>query len=269
MQTKNYFKIRRGVPNSVEKTDLVSNWDTPKTWGCYSAAELLRYGILLDLKDGNHGANHPKVNEFTQEGLPFITASQVSGFKIDYDGSYKLSGLALEKIKVGFAFKNDVIYTHKGSVGRVAIADRECILTPQTTYYRCSPKFLNNKYLMYYLAGPNFISQVDAVKSQTTRDFVPISEQYLLFHLLPPIEEQNEIVRRVEKLFAIADSLENKYKKAIERIEKIEQAVFSKAFRGELVEADPKDEPAEELLKRILAEKEKLENKNGKRKRNK
>jgi type I restriction enzyme S subunit len=76
---------------------------------------------------------------------------------------------------------------------------------------------------------------------------------------VPPLVEQHEIVRRVEKLFGLADSLEVKYKKAIERVEKIEQSVLAKAFRGELVKPDPNDEPAEELLKRILAEKAKLE----------
>lgn len=75
---------------------------------------------------------------------------------------------------------------------------------------------------------------------------------------LPPIEEQLEIVRRVEKLFTLADSLEAKYNLAMQRIEKIEQAVLAKAFRGELAAQDPNDEPAEALLQRILAEKEKL-----------
>ncbi|MDX9806501.1 MAG: restriction endonuclease subunit S [bacterium] len=75
---------------------------------------------------------------------------------------------------------------------------------------------------------------------------------------LPPIEEQHEIVRRVEKLFAIANSLEEKYKTAIARVEKIEQSVLAKAFRGELVDPDPNDEPAENLLKRILEEKSKM-----------
>lgn len=76
---------------------------------------------------------------------------------------------------------------------------------------------------------------------------------------LPPLREQQEIIRRVEKLFILADSLEAKYRKAMKRVEKLEQSILAKAFRGELVDPDPDDEPAEELLKRILAEKEKLE----------
>ncbi len=77
--------------------------------------------------------------------------------------------------------------------------------------------------------------------------------------VLPPSEEQHEIVSRVEKLFSLADSLKAKYEKAMERVEKIEQSVLAKAFRGELVEPDANDEPAEELLKRILEQKAKLE----------
>ena len=53
----------------------------------------------------------------------------------------------------------------------------------------------------------------------------------------------------------------------MQRVEKIEQSVLAKAFRGELAPQDPNDEPAEELLKRILAEKAKLQAANKKSKR--
>lgn len=45
----------------------------------------------------------------------------------------------------------------------------------------------------------------------------------------------------------------------MERIEKIEQSVLGKAFRGELVDPDPNDEPASVLLEKIKAEKDKLD----------
>ncbi len=40
----------------------------------------------------------------------------------------------------------------------------------------------------------------------------------------------------------------------MQRVEKIEQAVLAKAFRGELVEPHPDDEPAEVLLGNIAEE---------------
>jgi hypothetical protein len=44
------------------------------------------------------------------------------------------------------------------------------------------------------------------------------------------------------------------YQSAVSRINKIEQAVLARAFRG-VAEVDPDDEPAEELLERLLREK--------------
>lgn len=76
---------------------------------------------------------------------------------------------------------------------------------------------------------------------------------------LPPLEEQQEIVRQVDKFFAFADKLEAHYHNAKAKIEKLPQSVLAKAFRGELVPQDQSDEPAEKLLERIKAEKAQLE----------
>lgn len=71
---------------------------------------------------------------------------------------------------------------------------------------------------------------------------------------LPPLAEQQEIVRRVEELFALADRIEGRYKKAKACVDKLTQSILAKAFRGELVPQDPNDEPASELLKKIRKE---------------
>ena len=68
---------------------------------------------------------------------------------------------------------------------------------------------------------------------------------------LPPLPEQHEIVRRVEALFALADQIETRYAKAKTHVDRLTQSILAKAFRGELVPQDPKDEPASVLLERI------------------
>jgi type I restriction enzyme, S subunit len=52
---------------------------------------------------------------------------------------------------------------------------------------------------------------------------------------VPPIDEQKEIVRRVDSLFALADRIEASYKTLQKKIDQLPQAVLNKAFRGELV----------------------------------
>lgn len=75
-----------------------------------------------------------------------------------------------------------------------------------------------------------------------------------LVFALPSRDEQTEIVRRVEQLFAFADQLEAKVSSAKSRIDHLTQSILAKAFRGELVPQDPNDEPASVLLERIQAQ---------------
>lgn len=70
----------------------------------------------------------------------------------------------------------------------------------------------------------------------------------------PPLEEQHEIVRRIESAFARIDRLAAEARRALELVGKLDEAILAKAFRGELVPQDENDEPAEKLLERIRAE---------------
>jgi type I restriction enzyme S subunit len=68
---------------------------------------------------------------------------------------------------------------------------------------------------------------------------------------VPPLAEQQEIVRRVEELCALADQIEARYAKAKQYVDSLKQSILAKAFRGELVPQDPNDEPATVLIERI------------------
>src|SRR5439155_11876125 len=68
---------------------------------------------------------------------------------------------------------------------------------------------------------------------------------------LPPLAEQQEIVRRVEGLFALADQLELRLSKARGQVDKLTPSLLALAFAGKLVPQDPSDEPASRLLERI------------------
>jgi type I restriction enzyme S subunit len=71
---------------------------------------------------------------------------------------------------------------------------------------------------------------------------------------LPTMKEQVEIVHRIETAFAWIDRLSREAQSARKLIDRLDQAILSKAFRGELVPQDPNDEPASVLLERIRAE---------------
>jgi len=84
---------------------------------------------------------------------------------------------------------------------------------------------------------------------------------------LPPLEEQREIVRRVEALFKLADTIEKRVTAGTARAEKLTQAFLAKAFRGKLVPTEAElarregrsYEPASALLSRIKAQHARVE----------
>ena len=71
---------------------------------------------------------------------------------------------------------------------------------------------------------------------------------------LPSLEDQGNIIDRVEQLFTFADQLEARLADARQRVDALTQSILAKAFRGELVPQDPNDEPASVLLERIAAQ---------------
>lgn len=101
--------------------------------------------------------------------------------------------------------------------------------------------------------------QIEQVSTSTSGlNTLSISKVSKLEIPLPSIEEQQEIVRRVEQLFTLADKIEARYNKAKAQFDKLPQSLLAKAFRGELVPQDENDEPASVLLERIKKEREKI-----------
>jgi type I restriction enzyme S subunit len=70
----------------------------------------------------------------------------------------------------------------------------------------------------------------------------------------PTLNEQREIVRRIEVAFSWINRLGSEAKNARKLLGHLDQAILAKAFRGELVPQDPNDEPASVLLARMKAD---------------
>jgi type I restriction enzyme, S subunit len=110
------------------------------------------------------------------------------------------------------------------------------------------------RYLQLFWDTKEVRDQIE-LTARTTAGIWKIAQSDLEKLLLPvpEIDEQQEIVRRVEALFAFADRLDTRYKAARAQVEQLTPALLAKAFRGELVPQDPNDEPASVLLERIRA----------------
>ena len=120
---------------------------------------------------------------------------------------------------------------------------------------------LNRNFLFYALQGTDLRKNM----SSTAQPVISGQKIYPLAFNLPGLKEQTEIVRRVEILFAFADRLQARLQTALTATERMTPALLAKAFRGELVQQDPNDEPASELLRRLQADRPASKSTQGKR----
>lgn len=118
---------------------------------------------------------------------------------------------------------------------------------------------IEKKWLNYFFRSPMGRRQIENGSSGNQESMRNIGQKALMAIILrnPPLDEKKEIIRRVESLFTMADTVEKQYKDAKARTNRLTQSILAKAFRGELVPQDQNDESAEKLLARILSDKEK------------
>jgi len=96
----------------------------------------------------------------------------------------------------------------------------------------------------------------------STNDNISIDTINGFFVPLPPIDEQRRIVDTIASVLQLIDKYEEKYSR-FSRLqgafpEVLKKSILQEAVQGKLVPQDPSDEPAEALLERIRAEKQRL-----------
>lgn len=237
----------------INKSKYIKEWgnfEVPYTWLCAYLGEVadLRLGKMLD-GSKNKG-----------EKIKYLRNVNVRWFKFNLSDLKEIKITKTEKEIL--SIKNgDIFICEGGEPGRAAVwKNGENAMTFQKALHRVRFRIpFESDFLVYNL-------KVDAYTQKLNRLFTGSTIKHLTGRSLalypitfPPLEEQKEIVKQVEKLFAWADKVEAHYQKAKEQVDKLTQSVLAKAFRGELVPQDPNDEPAEKLLERILKEKAKME----------
>lgn len=191
-------------PVSLEKAKKVILKQTelgeiPEGWEVKSIQELIDDKNIDSPLDGNHGALHPKKSDFVSKGIPFIMASDIHNGKVDILNCNYLTKDRADSLKKGFAKIGDVLISHKGTIGEVALVQPNghpyIMLTPQVTYYRIiNTKLLNNVYLYYYFQFEGFKNKfVEIASTGSTRAYIGITTQRSLSIFIPDIETQRHI----------------------------------------------------------------------------
>ena len=153
----------------------------------------------------------------------------------------------------------DILITRAGPRVRAAVtcmvdSVRPRLIVCDKVYrFRAKKDKTTPNYLNVFLNSPLIVQELDEMKTGISDSGVNLTQSKFraLQIPLPTLPEQQEIVRRVEDLFAFADRIKDRLATAQKTVERLTPATLAKAFRGELVPQDPNDEPATALLDRL------------------
>ncbi|MGF1500463.1 MAG: restriction endonuclease subunit S [Paracoccaceae bacterium] len=158
--------------------------------------------------------------------------------------------------------QGDVLITRAGPRTRVGVACMVKRTRPRLML--CDNAYRLNylltlvlpEFLEAYLNAPDTQRRIEVIKSGINDSGLNLrQEQFLALEFwLPSMAEQAEIVRILDARLEAADALEAEIDAALTRADALRQSILKKAFSGQLVPQDPKDEPASALLERIKAE---------------
>jgi restriction endonuclease S subunit/energy-coupling factor transporter ATP-binding protein EcfA2 len=249
-------RLRQSVLVAATSGEITEDWRTNQYLSEWQSTELNE--ICLSITDGDHQAP-PQV----KQGIPFITIAAINDGYLRLDKatrfvpkSYFDNLKDLRKPKIG-----DVLFSVTGSIAIPALVDTDkpFIFQRHIAILKPDSSQISSEFLFYSLGTENLHRQAIAVAKGTAQKTISLSGLRSFVIQLPPVDEQQEIVRRVDALFVQIDRIETRYRNACDRIEGLIPELLDKAFRGELVPQDRNDEPASILLEKIKAEKSRME----------
>jgi type I restriction enzyme, S subunit len=231
--------VTKGLDDSAPMKDSGVEWigEIPKHWDIIKIGRLFQNQTIKEIQDGNHGELHPIGEDFIQDGIPFLTADKIRNCKINFNNCKKLSKKFISTLRIGFSKPDDIILTHKGTLGLVTIIPKEqnvVILSPQTTYYRLSKNFIK-EYFSFNLQSSLLQEQMKMIGKQSTRYYVGIIEQRNLAIIWTKnIEEQKQIAEFLNKQTKQFDELISKAELQIKTLQEYRQSLISSAITGKI-----------------------------------
>ena len=263
---KNHFlpsnpdKGKERFKNDLFNSATESLPELPNEWIVVPAASILEY-----ITSGSRGW----ANYYADDGALFLRMSNVryDTTRLDLNDLQYVNLPESVEGKRSLVRKNDLVISITADIGRVARVDielEEAYVNQHLALLRPSAD-INSEYLATCIAAVNIgVKQVQALKRGAAKAGLGLDDIRSLAIPFPSIEEQAEIVCRVEELFAFAGSIEQQVNAALAHVNNLTQSILAKAFRGELtanwraanLELISDDNSAEALIEKIKIERE-------------
>ena len=161
----------------------------PKNWKTKSLGEL-----GLHISDGNYSAKYPKVDDFVEEGVPFLRANNLKKLSVnDDDMRYISTELHRNVLLKGHVKVNDILITTRGNIGQVGIVPKRhhgSNINAQLVLLRTEGSEIHHHYLLSVLDSEGLQHQFRKLQTGTALKQLPVSKLRKAVIPVPPMDLQ-------------------------------------------------------------------------------
>ena len=193
----------------------------------------------------------PKGSNYSEEGIPFFRSQNVYNEGLVYE-DIKFISDATHQLMIGTEVhsKDLLLNITGGSLGRCAIVPADFQIGNVSQHVCIIRSILVlSSYVHTFILSPFFKKTMNITGSG--REGLPKYNLEKMFLPIPPLKEQERIIKEIEHWFTFIDAIEQSKVNLQTAIKQTKSKILDLAIHGKLVPQDPSDEPALELLKRI------------------
>lgn len=208
----------------------------------------LRYGTSKKCDYGAEGVGVLRIPNITSAGG--VSQSDLKFAQFDEQETKKLALKSGDLLVIRSNGSLDLV----GRCGLVSEKDEGLLFAGYLMRLRVNTDLVRPAFIMYWLMAADQRKRIELLaKSTSGVNNLNAEELRSLPLRFPTLPEQDEILRKVEAYMACADRIEARYIAMYAQTQRLAPQVLAKAFRGELTEQDPGDEPANALLSRLAS----------------
>ena len=217
-------------------------FEVPKGW---------MWTTLEEITSKIGSGSTPKGSNYSEGGISFFRSQNVYNEGLVYE-DIKFISDATHQLMIGTEVhsKDLLLNITGGSLGRCAIVPADFQIGNVSQHVCIIRSILVlSSYVHTFILSPFFKKTMNITGSG--REGLPKYNLEKMFLPIPPLKEQERIIKEIEHWFTFIDTIEQSKVNLQTAIKQTKSKILDLAIHGELVPQDPSDEPASELLKRI------------------
>jgi len=179
---------------------MVRKDNLPLGWNSVKLAD------ACHLENGDRGKNYPSRKFYITQGIPFVTAGNLSNLRIAEIGLNYISKERFDRLGNGKYRKGDILFCLRGSLGKFAVVDTDVNGAIASSLVIIRPfEELSVGFLSAYLQSSSCAEMINKYNNGAAQPNLAAASLKKFNLPLPPLSEQHRIIAKLDSLFVRID----------------------------------------------------------------